>query len=82
MSFIVARYGEFVLLRPPLKPEHPGCLWLLPPLALGWRAAFALWAYSRRRAKSARGQDQALFKLTARRGRECDADRASAAGNG
>jgi cytochrome c-type biogenesis protein CcmH len=33
LDFLVARYGDFVLLRPPLKPETL-LLWGLPPLAL------------------------------------------------
>ena len=39
IDFLVARYGEFVLLKPRLNP-HTWLLWLLPPLALaagGWR---------------------------------------------
>ena len=33
IDFLVARYGEFVLLKPRLEP-HTLLLWLLPPLAL------------------------------------------------
>jgi cytochrome c-type biogenesis protein CcmH len=33
MNFLVARYGEFVLLRPPLA-WHTAALWGLPPAAL------------------------------------------------
>src|ERR1700692_5160102 len=33
LDFLVARYGEFVLLNPRLEP-HTYLLWLLPPLAL------------------------------------------------
>ena len=33
MEFLVARYGEFVLLRPPLS-WHTAVLWCLPPAAL------------------------------------------------
>jgi cytochrome c-type biogenesis protein CcmH len=47
MDFLVARYGEFVLLKPRLT-EHTLLLWLLPPLAL-FGGGFALWAYNRRR---------------------------------
>jgi cytochrome c-type biogenesis protein CcmH len=63
VDFLVARYGEFVLLRPRLEP-HTLLLWLLPPLALAG-GGFALWMHSRRRAKSAAAEDQSLFKLTA-----------------
>src|ERR1700687_5901471 len=63
IDFLVARYGEFVLLKPRLEP-HTLLLWLLPPLALAG-GGFALWMHSRRRAKSAAAEDQSLFKLTA-----------------
>src|SRR5689334_25305690 len=33
LDYLVARYGDFVLLRPPFKPETL-LLWGLPPLAL------------------------------------------------
>ncbi|MGO8908528.1 MAG: cytochrome c-type biogenesis protein [Bradyrhizobium sp.] len=63
IDFLVARYGEFVLLKPRLNP-HTWLLWLLPPLALAG-GGFALWAHSRRRAKSGMRDDASLFKLTA-----------------
>jgi cytochrome c-type biogenesis protein CcmH len=63
IDFLVARYGEFVLLKPRLSP-HTLLLWLLPPLALTG-GGLALWAHSRRRrSNSAAPEDQALFKLT------------------
>jgi cytochrome c-type biogenesis protein CcmH len=58
IDFLVARYGEFVLLKPRFNP-HTLVLWLLPPLALVG-GGLALWIYSRRRARSA----QAVLKLT------------------
>jgi cytochrome c-type biogenesis protein CcmH len=61
MDFLVARYGEFVLLKPRFNP-HTLLLWLLPPLALAGGGA-ALWAFSRRR-KAALG-GSSLLKLTA-----------------
>jgi cytochrome c-type biogenesis protein CcmH len=63
IDFLVARYGEFVLLKPRFNP-HTLLLWLLPPLALaggGW----ALWTYSRRRTKFADAEGQGLLTLTA-----------------
>jgi len=60
IDFLVARYGEFVLLKPRLKP-HTLLLWLLPPLALAG-GGFALWAYSRRRSGPAATTDESLFK--------------------
>jgi cytochrome c-type biogenesis protein CcmH len=62
MDFLVARYGEFVLLKPRLKP-HTLLLWLLPPLAL-LGGGLALWTHNRRRAKSASNNDDALRRLT------------------
>jgi cytochrome c-type biogenesis protein CcmH len=62
LDFLVARYGEFVLLKPRLEP-HTYLLWLLPPLALAG-GGFALWMYSRRRSRSATAEDQSLRQLT------------------
>ena len=63
IDFLVARYGEFVLLNPPLNP-HTWLLWLMPPLALAG-GGLALWNYGRRRTKSGPTEDASLFKLTA-----------------
>jgi cytochrome c-type biogenesis protein CcmH len=63
IDFLVARYGEFVLLKPRLKP-HTLLLWLLPPLALAG-GGFALWMNIRRRLKPGTVEDPSLFKLTA-----------------
>ena len=63
IDFLVARYGEFVLLKPRFEP-HTLLLWLLPPLALAG-GGIALWAHSRRRSRSAAADDQSSFKLTA-----------------
>jgi cytochrome c-type biogenesis protein CcmH len=63
IDFLVVRYGEFVLLKPRLKP-HTLLLWLLPPLALGG-GGFALWMHNRRRSKAEAAEDPSLFKLTA-----------------
>jgi haloacetate dehalogenase len=46
-NFVVSRYGDFVLLRPPFKSETL-LLWLAPLLALAG-GALALWSASRRR---------------------------------
>src|SRR4051812_16793998 len=61
IDFLVARYGEFVLLKPRFNP-HTLVLWLLPPLALAG-GGLALWLHSRRRSRAP--VDDALFKLTA-----------------
>ena len=61
-DFLVARYGEFVLLKPRLKP-HTLLLWLLPPLALAG-GGLALWIHGRRRTRSAAREDGAA-KLSA-----------------
>jgi cytochrome c-type biogenesis protein CcmH len=63
IDFLVARYGEFVLLKPRLN-SHTWLLWLLPPLALAG-GAFALWAHNRRRSRSGVAEDESLFRLSA-----------------
>jgi cytochrome c-type biogenesis protein CcmH len=63
IEFLVARYGEFVLLKPRFSP-HTLLLWLLPPLAL-IGGGLALWFYSRRRANVGSPADPALLHLTA-----------------
>jgi cytochrome c-type biogenesis protein CcmH len=62
LDFLVARYGEFVLLKPRLE-RHTLLLWLLPPLALAG-GGLAMWTYGRRRSKSAAAEDPSAFKLT------------------
>jgi cytochrome c-type biogenesis protein CcmH len=49
-AYLVSRYGDFVLLKPPFKPETL-LLWLSPVLTLGLGVAAAL--YARRRAPNA-----------------------------
>ena len=61
IDFLVARYGEFVLLKPRFSP-HTLLLWLLPPLALAG-GGVALWRYSRRRPGPA-AADPSLLHLT------------------
>jgi cytochrome c-type biogenesis protein CcmH len=63
IDFLVARYGEFVLLKPRLG-SHTLLLWLLPPLALAG-GGLALWMNSRRRTNSASAQQDSLSRLTA-----------------
>ena len=62
IDFLVARYGEFVLLKPRLN-SHTWLLWLLPPLALAG-GGLVLWAHGRRRTRSAATQNASLFELT------------------
>ena len=62
IDFLVARYGEFVLLKPRFNP-HTLVLWLLPPLALAG-GGLALWTYSRRRSKFPDKEAENLLKLT------------------
>jgi cytochrome c-type biogenesis protein CcmH len=62
IDFLVARYGEFVLLKPRFTP-HTLLLWLLPPLALVG-GGLALWAFSRRRSQSSGANDPSLLKLS------------------
>jgi cytochrome c-type biogenesis protein CcmH len=63
LDFLVARYGEFVLLKPRVEP-HTLLLWLLPPLALAG-GGLALWIHGRRRSRSAAADDGSTVKLTA-----------------
>jgi cytochrome c-type biogenesis protein CcmH len=50
LDFLVARYGEFVLLKPRFEPSTLP-LWLLTPLLL-IGGGIALWGYNRRRSKA------------------------------
>ena len=63
IDFLVARYGEFVLLKPRFN-SHTLLLWLLPPLALAG-GGLALWANMRRRSGNSSPDDDSLMKLTA-----------------
>jgi cytochrome c-type biogenesis protein CcmH len=56
IDFLVARYGEFVLLKPRFE-RQTWLLWLLTPLALAG-GGLALWMHGRRRAKPATAEDQ------------------------
>jgi cytochrome c-type biogenesis protein CcmH len=62
MDFLVARYGEFVLLKPRLN-SHTWLLWLLTPLTLA-AGGTALWMQGRRRARAGAGQDAGSMNLT------------------
>jgi cytochrome c-type biogenesis protein CcmH len=62
MDFLVARYGEFVLLKPRLN-SHTWLLWFLTPLALAV-GGIALWMHGRRRARVGAEQDAAVLHLT------------------
>jgi len=64
IDFLVARYGEFVLLKPRLN-SHTLLLWLLPPLAL-LGGGVALWMNSRKRAKSSSPEDRLSAEEKAR----------------
>jgi len=63
IDFLVARYGEFVLLKPQLN-SHTWLLWLLPPLVLAG-GGVTLWMRARQRGRSAAGGDSSLLNLTA-----------------
>lgn len=68
LSFLVSRYGEFVLLRPPLE-WHTLLLWGLPPAALaaGTIGLFIMWRRRRSVATEAdllsRDEEQRLSTL-------------------
>ncbi len=63
IDFLVARYGEFVLLKPRFN-SRTLLLWLLPPLALAG-GGIALWVNMRRRSGADAREDESLLKLTA-----------------
>jgi len=70
-AYLVSRYGDFILLKPPFKPETL-LLWLSPVLTLGLGVTAAL--YARRRAPSAtprlsEEEEARLAALTAEDGR-------------
>src|SRR6266404_580268 len=58
IDFLVARYGEFVLLRPRFERQTL-LLWLVPPLVLVG-GGLALWMHSRRRPKG--GAEEARLR--------------------
>ena len=62
IDFLVARYGEFVLLRPRLSP-HTALLWLGPAAVL-LIGAFGLWWALRRRRADASARAAETAKLT------------------
>src|ERR1700759_3389156 len=61
IDFLVARYGEFVLLRPRFERQTL-LLWLVPPLVL-FGGGLVLWSQARRR-KSGSGEVPANDALT------------------
>ena len=58
MDFLVARYGEFVLLKPRFE-RQTWLLWLVPPLMLAG-GGLARWIYARRRPRAV----DAMMELT------------------
>lgn len=62
MDFLVARYGEFVLLKPRVE-SRTLLLWLVPPLVLAG-GGLALWLGNRRRNRAAASEEGASFQLT------------------
>lgn len=59
-DFLVARYGDFVLLKPPVEPETYA-LWLTPPLALLIGAGILVVWYRGRRTGSGVAIEQAAL---------------------
>ena len=62
IDFLVARYGEFVLLRPRFEPQTL-LLWLVPPLVL-LGGGLVLWIQARRRPKPETGEVPVGDRLT------------------
>jgi cytochrome c-type biogenesis protein CcmH len=63
LDFLVSRYGEFVLLKPPFE-KHSLLLWGLPPLAL---FVGLIWLLTRARRISLRSEPQCLSQEEERR---------------
>ena len=59
IDFLVARYGEFILLKPRFN-AHTWLLWLVPPgvLVIGGAAAAIAWSRRRNRAATPRPLDE------------------------
>lgn len=62
LDFLVARYGDYVLLKPPFETSTLP-LWLLTPLLLAG-GGLALWGYSRRRSKAVKAAQDAPPRLS------------------
>jgi cytochrome c-type biogenesis protein CcmH len=62
LDFLVARYGQFVLLKPRFEVQTL-LLWLLPPLVFGG-GGLALWFQGRRRSRSTESADDSAPQLT------------------
>jgi cytochrome c-type biogenesis protein CcmH len=62
LDFLVARYGDFVLLKPPFE-KSTLLLWLLTPLVLAG-GGLTLWGYGRRRAKAMQAAADAPVRLS------------------
>ena len=58
-AFVVARYGEYVLLKPPLNPSTL-LLWLTPFLVLAGASFFLYRSYRRRMALATKAEVAAL----------------------
>ena len=69
IDFLVARYGEFVLLKPRFE-RQTWLLWLVTPCAL-IGGGLALWAFARRRPRTA--TDPATAPLTPQKQARIDA---------
>lgn len=63
IDFLIARYGSFVLLRPPFEPQT-FALWLLPPLALGIGAVLLVISARRRREAGGTGGETSVPPLS------------------
>ncbi|WP_198135122.1 cytochrome c-type biogenesis protein [Rhodopseudomonas palustris] len=63
LDYLVARYGEFVLLKPRFE-SHTLVLWLVTPLVL-FGGGLALWLHVRRRARGAARELETTQPLSA-----------------
>ncbi|MGI9414671.1 MAG: cytochrome c-type biogenesis protein [Hyphomicrobiales bacterium] len=73
IDFVVARYGEFVLLRPRFAP-HTWALWLGPPVVFLLGAGLIFASYRRRRREARAAAPEPLTEEERRRLKELTSD--------
>lgn len=59
-DYLVARYGDFILMRPPVKPDT-WLLWFAPFLVLAGAGGIAAWTVGRARARASIQPDDGQY---------------------